>query len=292
MPFYLIKGTYHVVGYQPDGDSIKFAPDNPALLKKLTTDQRKPGIVKINTKGHVQLRIEAIDAPETHYLAGNLLHQPWDIAVESRTKLLELVGIDDADFGEKDKEVISATDGTPGYILARYVDNNQYGRPVSFAFAGTSSFQDGASVRLTPAWIKRSLNYKMLEAGMAYPTYYTTLFFDLRQTLTEAVRRARNARRGIWALDKSKQFTFNNIKSITEDNLLFPKLFRRLSEHINKNGDRISTFMDFLAEKKDALFILDRRQYTDAMDTALHVKGKTVKLLFAPENILFVPQKR
>jgi endonuclease YncB( thermonuclease family) len=292
MPFYLIKGSFHVTGYQPDGDSVKFAPENPALLKKLTTDQRKPGIVKINKKGHIQLRIEAIDAPETHYLAGSQLHQPWDIATESRKKLLDFIGINDADFGEKDKEVVSATDNKPGYILARYVDNNQYGRPVSFAFAGTSTIQDGSNVRLTPAWIKRSLNYKMLEAGMAYPTFYTTLFYDLRQTLTEAVRKARNAKKGIWAVDKSKQFTFNSIKSITEENLIFPKLFRRLSEHINKNGGRISTFIDFLADKKDALFIMDRRQYTDAMDTAVAVKGKIVRLQFAPENILFVPQKR
>jgi hypothetical protein len=44
MPFYIIKGSYHLVGktatgkpswFEPDGDSMQFKPDNPALLDKL-----------------------------------------------------------------------------------------------------------------------------------------------------------------------------------------------------------------------------------------------------------------
>lgn len=34
MPFFLIKGTFHVVGYQPDGDSIRFQADNPESSKE------------------------------------------------------------------------------------------------------------------------------------------------------------------------------------------------------------------------------------------------------------------
>ena len=29
MPMLLIKGTYKIVGASPDGDSVRFYPDNP-----------------------------------------------------------------------------------------------------------------------------------------------------------------------------------------------------------------------------------------------------------------------
>lgn len=35
MPFTIIKGTYHVVGYSPDGDSIRFQADEEVILPKL-----------------------------------------------------------------------------------------------------------------------------------------------------------------------------------------------------------------------------------------------------------------
>lgn len=60
MTFQAIKGTFHVVGYSPDGDSIRFKADNPGRWQDLA------GRVKLNTKGHAQLRIEAIDTLETH----------------------------------------------------------------------------------------------------------------------------------------------------------------------------------------------------------------------------------
>ena len=30
MPFFIIKGTFHVLGYSPDGDSIRFQADDDA----------------------------------------------------------------------------------------------------------------------------------------------------------------------------------------------------------------------------------------------------------------------
>jgi len=62
MAFFLIKGTFHVKGYSPDGDSIRFRARNPDNWKKLSGPA-----VALNARGHAQLRIEAIDALETHY---------------------------------------------------------------------------------------------------------------------------------------------------------------------------------------------------------------------------------
>ncbi len=61
MPLTLITGTYRVVGASPDGDSVRFYPHDPQAF-------RRAGItVKANRAGGVQLRLDAIDALETHY---------------------------------------------------------------------------------------------------------------------------------------------------------------------------------------------------------------------------------
>jgi len=49
--------------------------------------------------------------------------------------------------------------------------------------------------------LRESLNYRFLEAGLAYPTYYKGLFPDLRAVLTYAASRARKANLEIWAKD-------------------------------------------------------------------------------------------
>ena len=49
--------------------------------------------------------------------------------------------------------------------------------------------------------MRESLNYRFLEAGLSYPTYYKGLFLDLRGALTYAASRAREANLEIWAED-------------------------------------------------------------------------------------------
>ena len=49
MGFTLIKGTFHVVNYSPDGDSIRFCPDNRDLILGLQNGNR----ARFNQRGHV-----------------------------------------------------------------------------------------------------------------------------------------------------------------------------------------------------------------------------------------------
>jgi hypothetical protein len=92
MPFVLIKGTFHVEGYSPDGDSVRFEGDNKEHWAKLSG---RP--VVLNAKDHAQLRFEAIDTLETHYLN---MHQPLELATGALESLLE--GFLEA----KDEEII------------------------------------------------------------------------------------------------------------------------------------------------------------------------------------------
>ena len=55
MAFFLIKGTFHVKGYSPDGDSIRFRARNPDNWKKLSGPAAES-----NARGHAQLRVEGV----------------------------------------------------------------------------------------------------------------------------------------------------------------------------------------------------------------------------------------
>jgi endonuclease YncB( thermonuclease family) len=284
MPFTLIKGTYHVVGYSPDGDSIKFKAANSNNWKKIS------GKPKLNSKGHVQLRFEAIDALETHYRppakGATEEHQPTALAQAARDLLFASLGITNVKWGPTGSRVTSADEGGKGYILTRSVDNNKFGRPVSFVFAGIPAERDGSSITLDTNRVKQSINYKLLKSGLVYPTYYSTLFSDLRNEMTKACKKARSSGKGLWPKDKTMRLTFKNKKSITDDYPILPKLFRRLVEHLAKSGT-LKSFKTFLAREKDGVLILPQANHTDALDFVVNVKGKQLSLTTEPENLVF-----
>ena len=51
-------------GPQPDGDTVKFKPDTPALVDALPRRSGRPA--QINSRG-ISVRLDAIDALETHF---------------------------------------------------------------------------------------------------------------------------------------------------------------------------------------------------------------------------------
>jgi hypothetical protein len=71
MSYALLRGQY-VIRYpdlprqrpEPDGDTVKFLPDTPALVEALPRRSGHPP--DINARG-ISVRLEAIDALETHF---------------------------------------------------------------------------------------------------------------------------------------------------------------------------------------------------------------------------------
>ena len=67
---------------QPDGDSVHFFPDNPAAFTSLHINAH------LGSGGAAQLRLDAIDALETHYTppahGAKTMHQPLDLAHAAR----------------------------------------------------------------------------------------------------------------------------------------------------------------------------------------------------------------
>lgn len=277
MPFHLIKGTFHVVGYSPDGDSIRFQADDPENWRVLNGPP-----VKLNARGHAQLRIEAIDTLETHYQGH---HQPLKLANKALQFLLNELGIKKVKF-DKGGKVVSAQDGTRGYILSRKVEKNR--RPVSFVFAGDAEENDGAQVFLRPDRLDDSVNYKSALAGLAYPTYYMGLFRDLRKKITAAVAQARKGGgKGIWPKDKTtKGFTVSSLSSVTDHEVILPKLFRRIVSFMGDGGS-IDGFKNYLAANPDPVLELKTSHFTN-LDTFVEVEGNKVKLTVEPENLVFI----
>jgi hypothetical protein len=282
MPFTAIHGSFHVVRYSPDGDSIRFQPANPALLDDLDGPP-----ARVNARGHVQLRIEAIDALETHYnppSGGGTYHRPIALADAARSRLLDFVGIRNVVWNTNRSNVISADDGTPGYILARAVEKN--GRPVSFVFAGEAADEDGGDVHLDEAVLRRSFNFLAIEEGLAYPTYYRGLFNDLRNALTAAVIAARTAGRGIHALDATMSgIDADSIAVLTEEAAILPKLFRRLITYVVSHGTAVG-FKDTLEESREPVLHIPTGNFTH-FDTFIEETGNRIRMTCTPEELVF-----
>jgi hypothetical protein len=275
MPFIVIRGTYHIVGYDPDGDSVRFQANDKTNWDKLS------GRVDLNAREHAQLRLEGIDTLETHFQGQ---HQPMDLAVKALDFLLHELKITGAQFDPLMLNVTNANDGTAGYIVTREAEHN--GRPVAFAFSGDPPKPDGSSVFFTTTWMKDSLNYHSVLEGLAYPTYYTGLFPDLRGELTHAMTIARAASREIWSRDATMTgFAVPDLQAITENSVILPKLFRRLVEFL-RGGGTAAGFKEFMRKKAEPITILPQAHFTH-FDTVIDVQGITVKLTESPENLVF-----
>src|SRR3954453_17823669 len=89
MPMTLVKGNYRIVGASPDGDSVRFYPHDPGVWAAAGI------VVRTNSTGGVQLRLDAIDALETHYTpphASSPWRQPATLGDGAASALLDCWG--------------------------------------------------------------------------------------------------------------------------------------------------------------------------------------------------------
>ena len=306
MPFFVIRGTFRLIdrlktgtlrGFQPDGDSMQFEPNNPKLLDGLTKLQQPYRLTAINS---VQLRFEGMDALELHFnptKGGPSTHQPRPLADDSRDYLTARLGLDPVNYDSGRGLTVQPPamhDGQSGYILSRSLD--VHGRPVSFVFTGSPPARDGSEVRLTPTLLKKSFNYASILGGYSYPLFYDTLFRDLRDALGQAAQSARKSRKGIWARDKSQSgLPVTSEVSLQDTGVIFPKLFRRLVDYLAEGNTGMAKFKSWLAAKKEQVQDLDPTSGTFTnfthLDNVVKVAGNRISLVQQPETLLFVSEK-
>jgi hypothetical protein len=312
VPVYSIPGSYKVVGASPDGDSVRFYPDDPTVF------QRAGLPVRLNAHGGAQLRLDAIDALETHYTPPRSKHtwrQQHALALAAGDALLTRLGFSGVQRADDGTVTAATPDTTPGDIHTTFADT--YGRAVSFAYAGDRPDGDGQqaaarppdadsdeqeatgqvavgglpTVHLDVPELTRSANYQLLSAGLVYPTFYSKLYVDLREALAKEADRARAAHEGLWAQDVTHHgFDLLSRDQLENELVILPKLFRRLAEFLSldETGSvSLTGFRAFLAQHDDRLFTVPAGQST-GFDTLVHVRGRHVRLTVAPEHIVFI----
>jgi endonuclease YncB( thermonuclease family) len=231
--FIAISGTLKLLGYEPDGDSVRFIPDSKTLISKLAHSAR----ARFSADGSLQLRLEAIDAPETHFEA-----QAQPLGVSSRSSFLRLLGFGEVNFAPSGK-VISATPATlPATILSKMIEVN--GRPVAYLFVGDARNFLTSRAALSPgaALLDRSLNAQMLAAGAAYPTLYTSTPTLHRDLFISLANKAKTVNKGVWSHDQTAKFTLKNQASLGPhgQQLILPKLFRRCTDYLKAKNQGFS----------------------------------------------------
>lgn len=276
MAFTWIRGRLVVVGYSPDGDSVRFVPDEIATVRGLENGRR---VRPSERDGSIQLRLDAIDAPETHYQ-----DQAQPLADEARTTLLEAVGFRDVRF---DGDTVSAAtpDSVPAAICAALVEVN--GRPVALLVTGEAAagHEDGDEV--DPATVvDASVNATQTSNGRAYLTLYSSTPEPVRRRFLELAADATGAG-SVWAADRSGGFTLTKQADVGPDGaLILPKLFRRATDYLR--ADTSDTFLEWLRAQvsdDDPVEAAGRRTTLSALVTQ---DGGRVSLTVPITDLVFV----
>jgi len=268
MSFRLIKGVFAPRLGRPDGDSVRFKPNNINRVKGLKGKKIK---IYKNSAGErsVQLRYEGIDTME------KAAATPY--SSDATKENMKLIG-GPGNVNQPD---------TTGYILTRRGGPNN--RPICFVYAGTTSESDGSSVYLDVARMKQSVNYKLLLRGHAYPMFYNTLFADLREPMADAVVRAWQDDKGVWAVDRTMTgVTFSGEASLDDMPPIFPKLWRRLKEWA-AHKSTLNGFIDWLAAKNEHTEII-YSAHDGQFEDVVQVSGNQVWMTEWPEDLKFRSQ--
>jgi len=276
-----VRGEYVILGKQPDGDSIRFRAEDVNLFKHLPGG----GHVKITPADQtVQLRFQGIDAPELHYRGES---QPF--GRQARDVLLN-----EMNFGLVTYSGLMVTNvqrEVHGAVLVRQAE--QHGRPISYLLweSDANGLNDGDMVDVGPDLLKPTINHLMLERGMAYPLFYTSMPTEHIQVFRATAKTARDNEIGMWPQDVTKLFELVTEESIGPDGqLLFPKLFRRCTDYLHDIDHE--NFVGSLTEWMQAHQQNDPVRVSGAaqvpFSSLIEQQGSTVRLKGDPLDMVFV----
>ncbi|WP_030269741.1 thermonuclease family protein [Streptomyces sp. NRRL B-24484] len=282
MSMLLVLGECRIIGTEPDGDTIHFVPTNPLAFDKL-----KDAPVEVKN-GIARLRLEGIDALETHYdRTGPRIRQPAEFGDRAAQELLTFLGFTDVQrIGQK---VVSANPPqTPAWVLTQGGD--PFKRCVALLGTGTPPGADGTEVQVDTPLLQTTVNHHLLKTGLVYPGFYDKLFRNLREELAAVTRQAREAGLGLWPLDTTTTpggAPITGMPSLTEV-VILPKLFRRLVDHFNLVEQSLTCFPAYLAGKEDNVEILSTRTKQLSLAPLVQIINDTaVRMTAQPEDTVY-----
>ncbi|MEU0404591.1 nuclease [Streptomyces sp. NPDC006197] len=250
-----------------------------------------PHKVKHNTAGKAKLRLDAIDALETHFQRGGPeVSQPLEFARRARDELVKWIGFTHVERAEDDTVTAATPESVPGWILTTGATLDK--RCIALAGKGTPPGTSGTMIVVDVPLLRTTLNYHMIREGLVYPTFYRNLFADLRDELTAASQAAQSpVKKGLWTEDVTTSgATVTGLASLTDPQhgaVILPKLFRRLVEYLNLGNPDLAGFPAFLDAAADKYWILSTGQSPTGLDTVVDVNGSKVKMTRPPEDLVF-----
>ncbi|MDQ4144909.1 MAG: lamin tail domain-containing protein [Actinomycetota bacterium] len=297
MPYTLLRGEFVIrypdmprQGPEPDGDTVKFAPDIPALVEGLPRISGRPP--DISDRG-ISVRLEAIDALETHFAD---THQELAGANAARDALLAHLGFSNVVFFDDLPNKVQSADADQlrGHVLSNGIDAN--GRMIGFVYPGDPAGPDGSEVFVDPPLVETSINAKLLAEGHVYPAFYGTLPAELREHLARMSRAARasQAPSGVWSRAVADPNTAARVADLAalETLVIWPKLFRRIVPYFAAGNIGFDGFDAFLradpVNRDDKLFLLDRLEPGNMHDIVRGM-GDEIQLSLFPEDFIIEP---
>ncbi len=255
-PFLMaLHGQLTVIGKSPDGDSMRFIPDSPDALQELARADR---IRVTKSDGSVQLRLEGIDTPETHF--GQFAQPLGDVA---RDWLLEHTGFTDVTFDGSGKVTAATPPTRPAVVLSKAADPN--GRPISYLLVDHDDPPpDGQFSEVDAELLRSSVNAASLAQGVGYLTLYSSTPARHRRTLRTIATEAREQQLGVWGPDETDIFELIDHDSLAPPDgaLILPKLFRRCTDYLKA---REAGFAGLLPEWLVAASASGRRPENDLL---------------------------
>ncbi len=285
----MVHGRFTIIGTTPDGDSARFIPDDPAPLAVVHRAHR----LRSTADGGVQVRFEAVDAPEAHY--GNLA-QP--LGAEGRDTLLRLLGFTRVAYDPAVPTIVQAAEPETvrGTLLTKSADAN--GRLVGYVIAGdwTAPPADGHWVYIGGGLLGRTVNLALLQSGAAYYTVYTSTPHEHRPRLRAVAAAARAGGLGVWGRDTTAEWRLDGYASLgPAGQLILPKLFRRCCDYLRAvEAGETSSFDAWLAGSRSigTRYTLDDRVVLAGVEQRLSdlVAQREDRVRFAadPLDVVFI----
>jgi hypothetical protein len=113
----------------------------------------------------------------------------------------------------------------------------------------------------------------------------------LRGVLTEAALEARRKRRGLWRQDRSRSgLEVDEQDDLEQRGVIFPKLFRRLTDFLGERDRSLAGFLPWLAATEEQVLGLRTDNFTH-FDNVVRVEGNTLKLIRRSDELVFVSAK-
>jgi len=293
MPMLLIEGDYRILNGKPDGDTVHFDPHDAAFWYEV------PGARTIdkdhrNSRGGANLRLDGIDALETHYLGvgPHEVHQPLTLGAHAaRDELLSRLGFTSVQHSGE-KVTTTTPESVPGFILASGID--VHSRCIALAGRGAppAGKKSGDLINVDVPLLRTTANHHLLSLGLAFPTFYSNLFHDLRTELATVAQQARTAGLGVWGKDKTiSGAEITGLSSITDDLVILPKLFRRLADYLRfTGGSSLDCFPSYLFGGADKFRILSQGPTAKTITGLNHVvdiTDGTVRMTHPIEDLVF-----